>query len=181
GDMRLSPGRVRDSIIEYLSASESASLGEIHQAIVSRLGDVPHSSVRSYLNLNTPRLFEREERGRYRLRTTPAVSGTAPEWNRTELGAAQLFHADCFEWLPAQPPNSFHAVVTDPPYGLVEYTAGEQEKLRRRKGGVWRVPPSFDGHARSPLPRFTVLNDGDKAALHDFFYDLARALLRVVV
>jgi site-specific DNA-methyltransferase (adenine-specific) len=72
-------------------------------------------------------------------------------------------------------------VVTDPPYGLVEYTVAEQDKLRSGKGGVWRMPPSFDGHVRAPLPRFTVLNAGDHAAMHDFFYDLARALLRVLV
>ena len=92
-----------------------------------------------------------------------------------------MVNADSFEWLAAQPPNSFHAVVTDPPYGLVEYTQEQQAKLRSGKGGVWRVPPSYDGHVRSPLPRFTVLNDGDRAALHDFFLDLGRLFLRVLV
>lgn len=179
--MRRSPGIVRDSIVEYLSGADSASLGEIHDAVSVRIGAVAPSSIRSYLNLNTPRIFEREERGRYRLRAT-GVSGTSPaDWNRAAIDRAQLFQADCLDWLRAQPPDTFHAVVTDPPYGLVEYSDREQDKLRSGRGGVWRVPPSFDGHVRSPLPRFTVLNEGDLAALHEFFFDLGRLLLRVVV
>jgi site-specific DNA-methyltransferase (adenine-specific) len=71
--------------------------------------------------------------------------------------------------------------VTDPPYGLLEYTEAEQTKLRNGRGGVWRIPPSFDGHRRAPLPRFTVLNDGDRRALHDFFLELGRLILRATV
>jgi site-specific DNA-methyltransferase (adenine-specific) len=84
-------------------------------------------------------------------------------------------------WLAGQDENSVHAVVTDPPYGLHEYTAKEQNKLRAGRGGVWRIPPSFDGHQRSPLPRFTVLTDADRAALQVFFKTWARLLYRVVV
>lgn len=74
-----------------------------------------------------------------------------------EFEKATLVHADCFDWIEEQSNDSFHAVVTDPPYGLHEYSPEQQVKLRMRKGGVWRIPPSFDGHARSPLPRFTTL------------------------
>jgi site-specific DNA-methyltransferase (adenine-specific) len=93
----------------------------------------------------------------------------------------RLYHADCFSWLARQPERSIHAVVTDPPYGLVEYTAKEQEKLRAGRGGVWRIPPSFDGHQRAPLPRFTVLDNEDRAKLHAFFKKLAILLHRVLV
>lgn len=82
------------------------------------------------------------------------------------VGLATLYRADCFEWLAAREPCSVHAIVTDPPYGLVDYTAKEQGKLRAGMGGVWRIPPSFDGHKRSPLPRFTVLTDADRKALY---------------
>lgn len=92
-----------------------------------------------------------------------------------------LVHADSFEWLRARDPCSMHAVLTDPPYGLVEYTAKEQRKLRDGKGGVWRTPPSFDGHKRSPLPRFTILGDHDRCALHRFFKYLSSLLARVLV
>ena len=34
----------------------------------------------------------------------------------------QLYHIDAFDWLASAPPASIHAVVTDPPYGAVEYT-----------------------------------------------------------
>ena len=76
---------------------------------------------------------------------------------RFRFGKATLIHADCFDWLPQQHDNSIHAVVTDPPYGLHEYSPEQQAKLRKGRGGVWRIPPSFDGHVRSPLPRFTTL------------------------
>jgi site-specific DNA-methyltransferase (adenine-specific) len=71
--------------------------------------------------------------------------------------------------------------VTDPPYGLVEYTEKEQAKLREGRGGVWRIPPSFDGHRRAPLPRFTVLDTDDLKQLHAFFKRLAAGLARVLV
>ena len=94
---------------------------------------------------------------------------------------AVLHHADCFEWLSRQTPSSMHAVVTDPPYGLVEYSDTEQRKLRLRKGGVWRQPPSFDGAQRSPLPRFTVLSRSDLNRITDFFREWAALLLPVLV
>jgi DNA modification methylase len=94
---------------------------------------------------------------------------------------AKLFHGDCLEWLSEQEPNSIHAVVTDPPYGLVEYTPKEQAKLRTGRGGVWRIPPSYDGHTRAPLPRFTTLGRKELEELDVFFEKWATALLRVLV
>jgi site-specific DNA-methyltransferase (adenine-specific) len=64
------PGEVRDAILEYLRGSQGAGahVSEIGDAVTAKLGrDVPASSVRSYLNLNTPRVFERTARGHYRL------------------------------------------------------------------------------------------------------------------
>jgi site-specific DNA-methyltransferase (adenine-specific) len=88
---------------------------------------------------------------------------------------------DCLEWLAERQENSIHAVVTDPPYGLREYTEPEKAKLRAGRGGVWRIPPSFDGCTRSPLPRFTVLTDQDQQALADFFACWARLVFKVLV
>jgi site-specific DNA-methyltransferase (adenine-specific) len=96
-------------------------------------------------------------------------------------GRSELLLADCIDWLDAREAQSIHAVVTDPPYGLVEYSDVEQQKLRAQRGGVWRIPPSFDGAKRAPLPRFTVLNAQDHTALERFFYAWARSLLRVLV
>ena len=97
------------------------------------------------------------------------------------VGEASLFHADCLEWLGQREPRSIHGVVTDPPYGLVEYTPEQQRKLRNGRGGVWRLPPSFDGHQRSPLPRFTTLSDDDLNDLTCFFGRWAQMLLPVLV
>lgn len=97
------------------------------------------------------------------------------------FGNTRLFHADCFDWLSEQPPDSIQAVVTDPPYGLVEYSAKEQAKLRQGHGGVWRIPPSFDGHQRSPLPRFTTLSSHDLQSMEEFFRLWGLTLIRVLV
>jgi len=88
---------------------------------------------------------------------------------------------DCFEWLDKRPPKSIHAIVTDPPYGLREYSHEEKVKLRNGKGGVWRIPPTFDGCTRSPLPRFTVLTRRDKERLRDFFFIWGKKVIRVLV
>ena len=93
----------------------------------------------------------------------------------------QIIHGDAFDWLEKRQPSSIHAVVTDPPYGLVEYTPREIEKLRRGRGGVWRIPPAFDNSVRKPLPRFTVLSEGDKDRLEDFFDRFANLLMSVLV
>lgn len=93
----------------------------------------------------------------------------------------ELVQADAFAWLSQAQPASIHAVVTDPPYGLVEYTPEELEKRRNGKGGVWRIPPSYDGHQRQPLPRFTVLDDADKRNLSRFFSRLAYLLMPALV
>lgn len=96
-------------------------------------------------------------------------------------GRSLLHRADCFAWLAQQPPCSVHAVVTDPPYGLGEYSRAQQAKLRARRGGVWRIPPVLDGVARSPLPRFTVLTPRELDSLDRFFFEWGRALLPVLV
>ena len=88
---------------------------------------------------------------------------------------------DAFEWLKTAPMNSVQAVVTDPPYGLVEYSDKELTKLKNGKGGIWRLPPSFDGSKRMPLPRFTVLTESDQKSLRDFSFRLATLLKCVLV
>jgi DNA modification methylase len=92
-----------------------------------------------------------------------------------------LYLGDTMEWLSARRPNSIHGVVTDPPYGLVEYSEIEQAKLRLGRGGVWRIPPSFDGHQRSPVPRFTTLDSEDLTELVIFFSAFAAKLMPVLV
>jgi len=92
-----------------------------------------------------------------------------------------LYLADCLEWMHSHPANSVHAIVTDPPYGLKEYTPAEKDKLRKGRGGVWRIPPSFDGCTRNPVPRFTVLSEEERNNLREFFSKFGRLAYRVLV
>ena len=96
-------------------------------------------------------------------------------------GRSVYFLSDVIHWLAEAPANSIHAVVTDPPYGMIEYEQNNQDKLRAGKGGVWRIPPSFDGVKRSPLPRFTVLSDNEIENLQGFFSAFAFGLMRALV
>lgn len=96
------------------------------------------------------------------------------------FGTQILYRADCFDWLDAAEPNTISAVVTDPPYGLIEYDAENQRKMRSGRGGIWRIPPSFDGAQRRPLPRFTVLRPQDRNRVLTFFERWGRALLPVL-
>lgn len=96
-------------------------------------------------------------------------------------GRASFYLADCLDWLAERETQSIHGVVTDPPYGLVEYTPKENEKRINGRGGVWRIPPSFDGHQRSPLPRFSILSQRDLENLFDFFHAWATGLRPALV
>ncbi|MEQ9208662.1 MAG: hypothetical protein RLN96_02305, partial [Pseudomonadales bacterium] len=89
--------------------------------------------------------------------------------------------SDSFRWIQGAAPCSFEAIVTDPPYGVVEFSELEVKKLRSGKGGVWRIPPSFDGITRSPLPRFTTLSDKDRTYLRGFFLDFGKLAGHVLV
>ena len=93
----------------------------------------------------------------------------------------EIHRVDAFDWLDKAEPNSIYAVVTDPPYGLLEYTSTQLEKMKNGRGGVWRIPPSFDGCQRRPLPRFTVLTETDKEALRSFFSRFSELLLPALV
>lgn len=118
----------------------------------------------------------------------PAYDGCGPASEGSDLvdretscyaspsGLTRLYQDDCLNWLRACPPRTIHAVVTDPPYGMLEYAPEQMRKLRNGSGGVWRIPPSIGGHRRQPLPRFTVLDDRDVAALYSFFAQWATVL-----
>lgn len=134
---------------------------------------------------------------------SPPVRDKDPEWvgelkNQEELtwatmrnlGTQKRHHlsdgityvlTDAIKWLADLPPNSIHAVVTDPPYGMVEYEEKNHAKLRKGRGGVWRIPPSFDGVKRRPVPRFTVLSKEEIINLHGFFSSVAYGLLKALV
>ena len=179
---------MRDAILQVLTLTTTPlSVKEIESRVQKIAGSTPASSIRSYLRLNTPDLFVRDGRGVYGLRMHRAESlrresAHAQRWNPPfHYGKSTMVHADCFDWIENQEPNSFHAVVTDPPYGLHEYTPEQQKKLRNGQGGVWRIPPSFDGNQRSPLPRFTTLTSEQLEHVGSFFFLWGKALLSKLV
>lgn len=124
------------------------------------------------------RMFARRSRTNHRLEDGLLLPGLR---QARRYGAYELLCADALDWLASARPHSIHAVVTDPPYGLVEYHPAELEKRKNGKGGVWRIPPSFDGCRRSPLPRFTVLSEAERSQLRSFFEQLALRLLPILV
>lgn len=96
------------------------------------------------------------------------------------IGDSRIALTDCVSWAKKAPENSIHAIVTDPPYGVKEYEADQIEKRNVGKGGIWRLPPSFDGNVRAPLPRFTALNNKERLSLATFFSEWGKAMLRVL-
>lgn len=109
------------------------------------------------------------------------VNGTLSfDYRSASIGRSTLVHADCFEWLGRVPENSLHAIVTDPPYGVKEYDFDQLEKRANGNGGIWRIPPSFDGHLRAPLPRFTALDARERERLRRFFVEWAKAAVHAL-
>lgn len=92
-----------------------------------------------------------------------------------------ILHADCFEWLGRIPQETIHAIVTDPPYGVKEYNFDQIEKRANGNGGIWRIPPSFDGSHRAPLPRFTALTQKERTILYRFFLEWGKLAVRVLL
>lgn len=92
-----------------------------------------------------------------------------------------LHQGNAFQVLEEEyPENHFHAVVTDPPYGVIEFETANVEKMRDGTGGVWRIPPELDGSKRKPLPRFTVLSEDDKEKLRNFFGTFGDSVRRIL-
>lgn len=183
---RRAPGEIRDAIIKVLSfTNQPMTLDEITRQVHLHLGSVALSSIRSYLRLNTPAKFHRTSRGKYLLSECPnSLWGnhrSQLEFPCFSYKTAKFLHCDCLDFIDSLDDNSIHAVVTDPPYGLMEYSAEEQAKLRSGEGGVWRIPPSFDGCIRSPLPRFTVLKDADISKLRTFFLTVGKHIFPKIV
>jgi site-specific DNA-methyltransferase (adenine-specific) len=93
--------------------------------------------------------------------------------------SATYILGDALQFLCILPPDTLSAIVTDPPYGL-EYEEKDLLKLKAGRGGVWRIPPSFDGASRKPLPRFTVLSPDDLQNLRSFFTEFGLRALRAL-
>ena len=109
-----------------------------------------------------------------------AIEKLGLDYRSEIIGQSLILQADCFEWFSRIPENSIHAVVTDPPYGVKEYDLQQLKKRESNNGGIWRIPPSFDGHKRAPLPRFTALNQKEREILRQFFVEWARLVVNTL-
>ena len=92
-----------------------------------------------------------------RLRHLAAETWT--ELTRTKfVGPGHLFEcsanvlADTTQRLSDIPESCIHAIVTAPPYGLIESSKASMEKERAGQGDAWSIPPSFDSAKCSPMP-----------------------------
>ncbi len=110
----------------------------------------------------------------------PTLETFRLDYTTHTIGRSLIVHADCLEWLGRIPANSLHAIVTDPPYGVKEYHFDQIEKRANGNGGVWRIPPSFDGHTRAPLPRFTALNAKERDELEQFFVEWSKLVVHAL-
>jgi len=99
------------------------------------------------------------------------------DYAATRFGRSVLLHADAFDWLSRLPAESLDGMVLDPPYGVEEYEVKQLEKMLSGGAGIWRIPPSFDGCTRAPLPRFTALDERKRATLRIYFKDFAALAL----
>src|SRR5260221_4565769 len=97
--IRRRPGEVRDAIVSVLeSKPHGASVSDITQQVTALIGEVPASSVRSYLQLNTPELFARMDRAQYVLKEflyQPKPDERQSPARSVSHGRATLDHADC--------------------------------------------------------------------------------------
>lgn len=108
------------------------------------------------------------------------LSELSLDYRSDVIGRSRIVHADAFEWLSRIPENSLHAIVTDPPYGVKEFESEQLAKRAAGVGGIWRIPPSFDGANRQPLPRFTALNEKERKALKLFFTEWAKLVVKAL-
>ena len=99
----------------------------------------------------------------------------------TEDPTYKLILGDALRCIPQLDSDSIQAVVTDPPFGLVEYSPEHIEKRRNGRGGIWRLPRNDDGGTRQPVPRFTVLTSRQHVEIREFFEKLVQRLIRVLV
>lgn len=112
--MAKAPGSIRDSIYSYLQTiGGEDSLEKISRAVIAQMGATPLSSVRSYLNNNVGKSFERTGRGRYRLLANGQdivvpVKKLVLDPSVT-VGKAKLYEADSFEWLASEPASGARA------------------------------------------------------------------------
>lgn len=181
---RLEGGKARPAESTVMRLADACATNPRPLLILS--GHIPkdvHNILRRH-PIEAPQILERAFGTDGRESARPAELKTAAEPRTDERPREvrfEIFCEDCFDWMKRRRPGSVHAIVTDPPYGLKEYSPEQKDKLREGRGGVWRHPPAIDGYVRRPLPRFTVLKDDEKLQLAEFFLRWGKRALEVLV
>ncbi len=99
---------MRDAIVAVLrELPDGAPVSEIESRVYERIGEGPASSIRSYLRINTPKLFARAGRGHYVLRENvparyDAGRGSSSVRAPFRFERTVLYYADCLDWLREQ-------------------------------------------------------------------------------
>ncbi len=127
--------------------------------------------------------FQRGQRWATMESMSPVVTESGKlvlDYTHAKVGKGIVIHADCLEWMGRIPAGSIHGIVTDPPYGVKEYEFDQIQKRANGNGGIWRIPPSFDGSNRQPLPRFTALNERERRQLSRFITEWAKAAIHAL-
>lgn len=164
-ELVLAAGRIPATILEYAKKHPRKTLSMFRETPAKR-----------FSHLQTVEELEAQL-------SLPTVSGSHFEKfvkSGRHVGKFEIIHADCLKWMSEQPAASFEAIVTDPPYGLVEYDTENLVKLKNGKGGIWRIPPSLGGHKRKPVPRFTVHTPDDIMRMESFFRDWGKLAFRIL-
>jgi len=92
----------------------------------------------------------------------------------------ELILGNAFQWMEECAAGSITGIVTDPPYGVIEFDHQSLEKRKAGKGGIWRLPQAFDGAVRQPVPRFTALDEAERERVAEFFREFSRLCVRVL-
>lgn len=108
-----------------------------------------------------------------------------PYW-RSECGRATVYVGDNLKVMAQLQPNTFHAVVTDPPYGL-EFMGKEWDAPWKNNGAVIKDPATErggfqDGNGGNPYSRSRIeYGRGDRSSqlFQSWFLQRAEELLRV--
>ena len=70
--------------------------------------------------------------------------------------------------------------MTDPPYGVKEYDFDQIEKRTNGNGGIWRIPPSFDGQYSCTVAALYSFEQKERAELTRFFTEWAKVAVHAL-
>ena len=85
---------------------------------------------------------------------------------------SSMFHGDCLHWLDERPEASFEAIITDPPYGLKEYSPQRANKIKEWEPWRYLAYTALAGRkcSRASSTLYRSQSTGPGKSLYIFFY-----------